>query len=65
MTRPADVVMDSAQLSGIEWATLMASMVKGPSSKGLPTCIGRTETLSTMLSDARFAASIAAVKAVA
>ena len=63
---PADAGRDrSAQLSGIEWATLIASIVKGPSVKGLPTSMRRSETLSTMSSAARLALSIAAVKSVA
>ena len=64
-TRPTGVVISSAQLSGIECATLIASMVNGPTMKGLPTRIGDTMTLSTISSEARFAASIAAVNAVA
>ena len=48
-----------------EDAALMASMVNGPSVNALPTTMGRTLTSSTMLSEARLALSIAAVKAVA
>ena len=64
-TRPTGVVMARAQLSGIECATLIASMVNGPSVNGWPTRIGHTATSSTILSAARLALSIAAVKAVA
>ena len=35
ITRPTGVVIASAQLSGIEWATLIASMVNGPTRERL------------------------------
>ena len=45
--------------------TLIASTVNGPTVKGRPGTIGVIATFSMMLSDARLAASMAAVKAVA